>query len=382
MSNFLNQQITSDNYDDRVVIPALNKSMQIDMFGGDESLIALEPASPHVYFDAPDIELDYDKVIVFSSGGKDSIAALKYLLDKGYPKDRVELWHHLVDGREGSTLMDWTCIDDYCVKFAEAVGVPIFFSWLKGGFEGEMLKNNSKSHPHIIQTPEGLVELQRPRQKPGTRMKFPQVAASLQTRWCSSALKIEVAQRAITCQEQFIGKRILVIEGTRREESAQRSRYAQLEPHSTDTMRKSRNPKRPRHVDIWRCVSHLTEEQVWQLLADWRVVPPVPYRLGWSRSSCALCIFNGNRIWSTINHYWPERLTAMADYEKQFGVTISRKGLTVLERAKLAEPMLTDDEEALLQATRSEYTLPIFVPDGETWQLPPGAFGKESSGAS
>ena len=35
------------------------------------------------------------------------LAALLRLLDLGVDRDRLELWHHDVDGREGSTLMDW-----------------------------------------------------------------------------------------------------------------------------------------------------------------------------------------------------------------------------------------------------------------------------------
>lgn len=51
----------------------------------------------------------YDVVIVAFSGGKDSLACLLHLLELGVPRSKIELWHHDVDGREGSTLMDWPC---------------------------------------------------------------------------------------------------------------------------------------------------------------------------------------------------------------------------------------------------------------------------------
>ncbi len=176
------------------------------------------------------------------SGGKDSLAALKYLLDRGFPASRIELWHHLVDGQEAvESFMDWPFIDDYCVKLADALNMPLYFSWLKHGFKGEMLKNNSRSHPHMVGTPNGIVELARDAAKEATRRKFPQQAASLQTRWCSSALKIDVGRRAVTCQERFIDKKVLFVTGERREESSNRAKYNQLEPHSTDTVRKSAN---------------------------------------------------------------------------------------------------------------------------------------------
>lgn len=43
----------------------------------------------------------YDKYIVAFSGGKDCTACFLHLLDIGIPKERIELWHHEVDGREG-----------------------------------------------------------------------------------------------------------------------------------------------------------------------------------------------------------------------------------------------------------------------------------------
>lgn len=145
-----------------------------------------------VRFDAPEIDLSiYDHFIVCLSGGKDSIACLLHLLDLGVDKSRIELWHHDVDGREGSTLMDWIFMRDYNQKLADAFGLPLFFSWLKYGLEGELLKENAYSHPHMVETPEGLLELSRDtsRAKPGTRLRFPQQAASLQTRWCTSVFR-------------------------------------------------------------------------------------------------------------------------------------------------------------------------------------------------
>ena len=118
------------------------------------------------------------------------------------------------------------------------------------------------------------------------------------------------------------------------------------------------------------------------MLCDWRINPPVPYRLGWGRSSCQTCIFNGDRIWATIAHYWPERVQEIAQYEEQFGTAISRNGKTVAERARLAEPLKIDDEQALRQASRHDYELPIFVPEGQSWTLPAGAFSGVSAGAS
>lgn len=54
----------------------------------------------------------YDLILVCSSGGKDSVSAMLWLLDTGFPADKIELHHQLVDGPD-STLMDWPVSKSY-----------------------------------------------------------------------------------------------------------------------------------------------------------------------------------------------------------------------------------------------------------------------------
>ena len=357
------QQI--DLFDDLFTIPELRKSIAPEM-PFDDGL---------TYFNAPTIDLSiYDHIIVSMSGGKDSIAAFLEILDMGADKSKIELWHNAVDGRGGKPFMDWMFMDDFNIKIAEHYGVPLYFSWLEHGFKGEMLKNESYSHPHKVETPDGLITLERDRAKIGTRLKFPQQSPSLQTRWCSSALKIDVARRALNNQDRFHGKKILFITGERREESANRSKYNQLEVHACDT----RNGRLGRHVDAWRTVLHWSEEQVWAKLQEHGFAAPVPYRLGWNRSSCMTCIYNGPAIWATLFEYFPDRANQILEYEKQFNTTISRKRLNVFEISESVRPIEITDMAALEQALSTEYTLPIIT---DNWQMPKGAFGKEGCGA-
>lgn len=356
------------SFDDTVIVPSL-------------ALVAGVPAqAKNTYFSAPEIDLSlYDRIIVCLSGGKDSIACVLRLLDMGADRSKIELWHHDVDGREGSTLMDWPFMRDYCRQFASAMGMPIYFSWLEGGFEGEMLKENSFSRPHHVETPDGKIILERDTQRtqPGTRLMFPQQSPSLQTRWCSSALKIDVGRRALNNQDRFLGRKTLFVTGERREESANRAKYQQFEPHACDR----RDGRKARHVDAWRAVLHWSEEQVWDALARHRVIAPVPYRLGWSRSSCMNCIYNSARTWATIALHFPKNAKAVAGYEDRFNTTISRKRINVLEQAAGALPFNVTDLEALQQANEEMYRLPIFVPEGAEWVMPAGAFGKENCGS-
>lgn len=41
---------------------------------------------------------EYDLIAILLSGGKDSIACYYKLLELGVPKDRIEFWHHDIDG--------------------------------------------------------------------------------------------------------------------------------------------------------------------------------------------------------------------------------------------------------------------------------------------
>jgi len=77
--------------------------------------VTLFQKKAHDFLPTPHMDLaSYDVIIVAFSGGKDSAACVLHLLDLGVPKHKIELWHHLVDGREGSTLMDWPCTEAYC----------------------------------------------------------------------------------------------------------------------------------------------------------------------------------------------------------------------------------------------------------------------------
>lgn len=310
----------------------------------------------------------YDRVIVAFSGGKDSLACLLHLLDLGVPRGRIELWHHDVDGREGSSLMDWPCTRDYCRAVAAAFNVPIFYSWKVGGFEREMTRDSDATAPIAYETPDG-VRFSGGKGKPGTRRKFPQVSPDLSVRWCSAYLKIDVGAAAIRGQARFVNLRTLFVTGERAEESAARSRYQTFEPHRSD-LRHGRPGKR-RHVDQWRPVHAWTESQVWEIVARYRVAPHPAYRLGWGRVSCAACIFGNPNQWASLLAVNPGQFARVAGYERDFGVTIKRK-LSVVQTAAKGSPyrMSGEDKRAALSPTFDE---PAIV---DEWHLPAGAFGE------
>lgn len=94
---------------------------------------------------APDLH-SYDRILVATSGGKDSVAALLAVLDAGADPARVELHHHLVDGR-GPAFMDWPSTEGWCQALAAAFALPLHLSWRQGGFLGEMLREDRPASP-------------------------------------------------------------------------------------------------------------------------------------------------------------------------------------------------------------------------------------------
>lgn len=317
--------------------------------------------------------LNYDRYVVFFSGGKDSIASFLDLLDRGVPISKIELHHHLVDGQEGSTLMDWPITDSYCKAFADAFNVPLYMSWREGGMEAEMLRNNSLTRPTVIEDLDGsLIKVGGTTGKPNTRLKFPQKAADLRTRWCSAYMKVDVASKIFTTGSRFKNSRTLVVTGERAEESANRARYNVFEVSRSD----ARNGKLKRHIDHVRNVKNWSEEQVWEKLEQYGVAPHPAYVLGWGRTSCMTCIFGSPNQWATIRQYMPDRFKSMADYEAQFGVTIDRK-FTLDEMADKGTPYSINPADLSI-AMSEVWSTPILLSKDE-WKLPAGAFG-ESNG--
>lgn len=322
-----------------------------------EKPAALEPPP------GPDLD-SYDHFVVAFSGGKDSLACVLYLLELGVPIEKIELWHHDIDGREGSWLMDWPVTRDYCRKVAAALNLPIYFSWKEGGFEREMLRDSDPTAPTWFETPDGVFSIGG-KGKPGTRMKFPQVSADLSVRWCSAYLKIDVGSAALRNQDRFKGKRTLFITGERAEESSSRARYKVFEPHRTHGA--------SRHVDQWRPVHGWDEVQVWAIIERHHILAHPAYRLGWGRLSCAACIFGSPNQWASLRIASPEQFAIIADHERRFGVTIQRNE-SVEQRADRGTPypMVLD---LIMKALADIFTEPVFVDD---WQLPAGAFGENA----
>jgi 3'-phosphoadenosine 5'-phosphosulfate sulfotransferase (PAPS reductase)/FAD synthetase len=311
--------------------------------------------------------LTYDHVIVSFSGGKDSMACLLHVLELGVPRDRIELWHMLVDGRGEEHFMDWPVTESYCHEVAQHFGVPIHFAWKEGGFRREMLRDGTPTAPTHWEVPGGGTASTGGRGPAGKRMKYPQVSADLSVRWCSAYLKVDVCDKMIKGQARFIGERTLLVTGERGEESTNRAGYAIEEPDRTD----NRNGKNRRHVDHWRPVRDWPEADVWSIMERWKVRPHPAYQMGFGRVSCAGCIFGNKHQWASAYAVVQDQVQAIADHEHDFGFTIKRHhSVPDLITAGTRYAGITPELAALARST--SYPLPIIM---DPWGLPAGAFG-------
>lgn len=339
------------------------------------------------------MHLGYDKYIFYFSGGKDSIAQVLYLLECGVDREKMELWHHEIDGREGSSLMDWTCTPAYCKAFANALGIPIYYSWREGGFEQEMLREDSLTGGVYFEDPDiGLKYLPSSDQDryKNTRLKFPQPSMSLSVRWCSAYLKIDVARRVLSNSKRLISLKTLVVSGERAEESDKsflekseserigRGSYAKLEIDGSD-LRKGKKVKR--WISRARPIRDWTEKQVWEIIERWNIRLHPAYYLGYGRVSCFDCIFGDKNQFATGHYIYPDKSWKIISYEGQFDFTL-KNGINLIDLILSGEvyPATLKENEHLQDARSSEYNHNIIMRPGE-WYLPSGAFKRGSCGA-
>jgi 3'-phosphoadenosine 5'-phosphosulfate sulfotransferase (PAPS reductase)/FAD synthetase len=346
---------------------------------------------------------EYDRIIVFFSGGKDSVAAYLKLRELGVPAEKLELWHHDIDGQHPTRRMDWYPTHSYVKAFGEALGSKVKYSWREKGFFGEVYREGS-SQPVVFEVgdelktvyPKAWARAQELKEainqaeinddmealeaaraelhSLGKRLKFPAKAASLGTRWCSAYLKIMVGDTVITnLEETKTDAKILLISGERRGESTNRAKYNEMEYHRTNATARNK-----RLVHHWRPVIDYSERDVWEVLKRWKVNPHPCYRAGWNRCSCAACIFSSPAHFKGFKEIYPDRFQELRQDELTLGFTLDNKKNLDQYIENATSCLDRSDAAAIDQLVSGSFTASeIFV---DAWNFPAGAFHGSEGG--
>lgn len=377
---------------------------------------------------------EYDLIAVLLSGGKDSIACYFKLIELGVPKEKMEFWHHDIDGGHPCRRMDWRCTQNYVRALAEAEGIPLRLSWRKNGFFGELYRIGAsepvewmepdtgeilqcKPSPNYLKCLEikeqATEEMEEELKKLGYRMKFPAKTGDLSRRWCSAYLKIMVADSVMAnldrlrILEEIGGKRgkFPAKGGTHQgrwcsgnlKAAVQDSVTANLEKTKKDVKilvvsgerrgessgrakynemeihRTNAEAKAHRIVHQWRPVIDYSEIDVWEVLKRHKINPHPCYRAGWNRCSCAMCIFSTPKLFAGIRELYPEDYELLKQDEEILGFTLDNKCDLDTFVGDAESCVYRGDTEALRSLITGEFGIDDIYVKGK-WLYPAGAF--------
>lgn len=383
---------------------------------------------------------EYDLIVVLISGGKDSVACYLKLIELGVPKEKIEFWHHDIDGGHPTRRMDWKCTQNYVKALADAEGVKLRVSYRVNGFFGELYRIGASEPIEWIDPDTGEIkqcklssnylkcrelkeqateEMEELLKQYGYRMKFPAKTGDLSRRWCSAYLKICVADTVVSnldrlgeleelggkrhkfpakggthsgrwcsgnlkaavqdsvtanLEETKHDKKILIVSGERRGESAGRSKYNEMEIHRTNATAKAH-----RIVHQWWCCIDYSEKDVWELLKRHHINPHPCYRIGWNRCSCMMCIFSTPRLFAGVKELFPDDYASLRHDEEVLGFTLDNKKNLDEFIGDTPSCVCWNDKKAIHSILTGEFgTEDIYT---ENWNYPVGAFHGADGGS-
>lgn len=295
---------------------------------------------------------------------------LLYLLELGTTPKQLEIWHQCIDGKnEGEVhFFDWPSTEGYVREMAKLFNITLAWQWREGGIHGEMHRQDALSKNIYYQYEgQGEVCLPTTKGKPSTRRKFPAKTADLNTRWCS-AIKVDTARRAVTNISEFKGTpqksfKLLFVTGERAEESSNRAKLAESELHKGHT--------KSRIAHHWRPIKHWTEQQVWDKLKEYSILPHPAYFLGFPRLSCMTCIFFTPDHWRTLYDVNPDAIWRIARKELEFKHTLDSKA-TIWQLVEKGKSYINQENQYWIPYALNPWT---YKPVTNNWQMPAGAFG-------
>ena len=197
----------------------------------------------------------------------------------------------------------------------------------------------------VLETPEGPVVIgEAPPPNNLGRRRFPALTADLRIRWCSGFLKIDVARTLLARSVAEGSKKILVISGERAAESAPRSRYHRGQDTEASSGR--------RQIHQLRLVYDHSDAEVWDELRlafpgkDYGIQAHPSYELGWSRCSCAGCIFSSGEDLARLREALPRQFERLAQAERDLAEPLELAfPFMVEERTRLKAELPTANRE-------------------------------------
>lgn len=383
---------------------------------------------------------EYDLIAVLLSGGKDSIACYYKLIELGVPKEKIEFWHHDIDGGHPSRRMDWRCTQNYVKALAEAEGVPLRLSWRVNGFFGELYRIGASEPVEWMEPDTGEIirckpsrnylkcqklkekateDMEEELKKLGYRMKFPAKTGDLSRRWCSAYLKIMVADSVMAnldrlkILEELGGKRekFPAKGGTHQGRWCSGNLKAAVQDSVTANLEKTKNnvkilvvsgerrgesvgrskynemeihrtnaeARAHRIVHQWRPVIDYSEIDVWEVLKRHRINPHPCYRAGWNRCSCAMCIFSTPKLFAGIRELYPDDYEALKKDEELLGFTLDNKCDLDSFVGDAESCVYKGDQEAIKSLITGEFSIDDIYVKGQ-WLYPAGAFHGSAGG--
>lgn len=383
---------------------------------------------------------EYDLIVVLISGGKDSVACYLKLIELGVPKEKIEFWHHDIDGGHPTRRMDWKCTQNYVKALADAEGVKLRVSYRVNGFFGELYRIGASEPIEWIDPDTGEIkqcklssnylkcrelkeqateEMEELLKQYGYRMKFPAKTGDLSRRWCSAYLKICVADTVVSNLdrlgelEELGGKRhkFPAKGGTHSgrwcsgnlKAAVQDSVTANLEETKHDKKilivsgerrgesvgrskynemeihRTNATAKAHRIVHQWRCCIDYSEKDVWELLKRHHINPHPCYRIGWNRCSCMMCIFSTPRLFAGVKELFPDDYASLRHDEEVLGFTLDNKKNLDEFIGDTPSCVCWNDKKAIRSILTGEFgTEDIYT---ENWNYPVGAFHGADGGS-
>lgn len=234
---------------------------------------------------------DYDLIIINSSGGKDSLAAIwevsRLANEQDYPVEKMIVSHQDLGD------MEWAGTKELVKRQADLFGLKTYYSKRrdKNGYEETLLEYVER------------------------RGKWP----SSKQRYCTSDFKRTPGGRVVTALTKNLGKcKILYVFGFRKDESPARAKKEVFLLNNNFTTKK-------RVVHDWLPIHGWSKDRVWQTIKSNKLPYHPAYDLGMPRLSCCFCVFSPFDALVVAGKQNPKLLDRYVNVEKKIGHTFRNK---------------------------------------------------------